>query len=103
MPAETRTVHPELLRHKPTIVQGMYFSLETREDVLRWLTEAGCVWWPDRSGQIRIATPHGPKPLLYGDTAIRGVADEFYPIRRAVREASYESAEDAPLPPWAED
>jgi hypothetical protein len=93
----SKRVQADWYVHTPTYVEAIQYSPLTARDARRLLTDWNVVWFEGPDGTLRIATPQGTKPLLYGDYVVRGTVGEAWPIREEVFNISYRRSDG---PPW---
>jgi hypothetical protein len=91
---------PRQYRKKPVVIEAVRVPaknapVEHFAQMGRFLG-AGEPWRLQRDGSVLIDTLEGQMRADPGDYIIRGVADEYYPCKPAIFEATYEPVEDAP-------
>lgn len=91
-------------RKKPVVIEAVQW--DGREETARAFIggEYGTTWWfeipigerpPESTSRIIIATLEGSHIGDVGDWIIKGVKDEFYPIKDDIFKATYEEVADA--------
>ena len=82
----------DLYRKKPVVIEARRLTRENFESVGEW---AGVqeYWGLDAPvPALHIRTLEGTMKALLGDWVIKGVKDEFYPVRNDIFEVTYEPA-----------
>lgn len=83
-------------RKKPVVIEAMQLvdDLANHHAVARWITDGGGrVVMPPLEPCLFIETLEGRMRADIGDWVIRGVANEFYPCKPDIFEATYEPVE----------
>ena len=88
-------------RKKPVVIEAFQMTKaiwNTNDGWPQWAREAwdklpaeeGAIWCND--GTVYCGTLEGVHKITFGDWVIRGVADEIYPCKPDIFEATYEAA-----------
>lgn len=91
-----KEARPTKFRKKPVEVEAFKFTRYNDAEVLRWMgvdpdREFGPDWKAYSAiGGIVIRTLEGEMLASPGDWVVRGVHGEFYPVKPAIFEATYE-------------
>ncbi len=99
-----------LFRKKPVVVEAFQMTKERRQDNFDWPSWLHKAWlkdwhkpnavssedYPNSDGTDRliIQTLEGQHTVSWNDWIIQGVADELYPCKPDIFEATYEPAND---------
>ncbi len=78
-------------RKRPVVVEARQITNANMADVAEWCN--GVLGWEPEDG-IEIDTLEGTMRGLRGDWIIKGVNNEFYPIKPDIFDNSYEEVED---------
>ena len=91
---------PQKFRKKPVVIEAMRFNFKDKEgvnEILHWIRNGGGAVQVNMGDKgVKSASIHtleGPQFISDGDWIIKGVANEFYPCKNYVFEATYEVEE----------
>ena len=80
-------------RKKPIVIEAIQFT-GTKENLEELSRFSHVIIYSPASTRISIKTLEGMMEATKGDWIIKGVADEFYPCKPDIFEATYEAVED---------
>lgn len=81
-------------RKKPIEIEARQFTVDSKEQVLDWITCLATADVVNGKPIIRIDTLEGQMIAREGDWVIRGVKGEFYPCKPEIFDASYDPVEE---------
>jgi hypothetical protein len=93
------TMSPSKYRKKPIVVEAMQYTVESRNDIIKWIGSGVQATAIDDDGaeydllNLRIHTLEGVMRCDVGDYVIKGVKGEFYPCKPDIFERTYELVE----------
>lgn len=88
-------IHVGLFRKRPVVIEAVRYTIEDREDVIRWCRAVEGPVTSTLTG-LRIVTLEGTMIANVGDWIIKGVNGEFYPCKPDVFAKTYEPVEHRP-------
>lgn len=77
------------MQRRSTDQKGMPFNGDNAADVVAWVTSEGGEAYI-AEGNLYIVTDNGDKIPDPGDTIMKGLVGEFYPLTPAARDAGWE-------------
>jgi hypothetical protein len=77
-------------RKKPVVVEAIQWTGDNAEEILAFCDDGQCAQW--KSGEMAILTLEGEMHATVGDWIVRGVSNEYYPVKPDIFEATYEPA-----------
>ena len=102
-------------KKRPVVIEARQFTSESAMDIYQWIEKntlgsfeplsriEGKVPWPESGvtidpsdGRMIIATLEGPHWVNLNDWVVRGVAQEYYPVKPQIFSETYEETDEAP-------
>lgn len=83
---------PGFYRKKPIVIEALQFDIENVSDMINFIADFPHQYIHDQ-GIIIIHTLEGEYNVRHGDYVIKGIYDEFYPVKPDIFVDSYERVE----------